>query len=306
MESKMKIEEVKKVCFAGGGTMGCFNSLVIVLAGYDVMVYDVSPEALKILPERQQGIGQRLVEGGIIDPEALEGALTRVKTTTDPEEAAANADLFSESVFERLELKQETHALFDSILPDRTIMTTNSSYLLASEIDEPVKRKERFAALHFHLGSLLVDVAPGSKTSPETIDFLTRFAKKVNLIPIVLKKEKDGYIHNSMLMALLETGLNLVVDGYATFKDVDRSWMVPHGASGPFAIMDGIGLDLARDVLLGAKTRYPEKTEQLNKSIELLDSYVERGELGAKTGKGFYTYPDPAYSRPGFLTGEEE
>ncbi|MBW1710961.1 MAG: 3-hydroxyacyl-CoA dehydrogenase [Deltaproteobacteria bacterium] len=301
----MTIEEIKKVCFVGAGTMGCFNSMVTGIAGYDAVVYDVSPEALKHAPERQREIGAHLIETGVLTQDVIDAGLTHITFTEDPKEAVEEADLLSESVFERLELKRETHKQFDEICPPRMIQTTNTSSLLVSDIESAVKRGDRFAALHFHLMASFVDIAGGPRTSPETIDILKRFARSLGQTPIVLKKEKAGYLHNTMLGAFLNSALMLVIDDYADIRDVDRSWMLAHqGQAGPFVMIDGIGLNVLYDAAMeGAKDAVFGEAAQ--KVVDFMRPYIERGDLGAKTGKGFYTYPDPEWQKPEFLSGEE-
>ncbi|MCP4755472.1 MAG: hypothetical protein GY866_31805 [Proteobacteria bacterium] len=111
----MQAKTIKKVCFLGAGTMGCFNSLLAAAAGYDVFGYDISEDALKRVPERQREWGEALMERRSWDRDYLEAALSRVTLTTDPEEAAGDADFLSESVFERLDLKRNTHAQFEIV-----------------------------------------------------------------------------------------------------------------------------------------------------------------------------------------------
>lgn len=300
----MPIDEIQNICFVGAGTMGCFNSLVSALAGYDVTLYDVSGDTLKRVSERHQLLGGAMVEKWDISREKLESGFARVKTTADPAEAAGSADLLSESVFERVPLKREIHEQFDRLCPPKTIMTTNTSTLLVSQIEDAVARGDRFAALHFHLMATLVDIVPGPRTDPKTIDVLQRFARSIGQIPIVSNRENRGYLHNAMLVDWLKAGIRLVAEGIADFQDVDRSWMIVHQDSGPFAVMDGVGLNVAFDIIDG---EYQETGDVgLKKMADLLRPYIERGELGMKSGKGFYSYPEPEFLQPGFLQGKEE
>ncbi len=188
----MPIKEVNKVCFAGAGTMGCYNSLIAALSGYGVTLYDISEEALEQVPERQLNWSETLVGQGIADYEAIQAAAAAIIRTTDPSEAALNADFFSESVFERLDLKREIHSLFDGLLPDHAIMTTNTSTLLPSKIEKAVKRGEKFAAMHFHQSTPLVDIVPGPRTSPETLDTVQRFVKSRGRCMSCSKKSVRG------------------------------------------------------------------------------------------------------------------
>jgi len=298
----MPIEEIKKVCFIGSGTMGCFNSLITSIFGYECVIYDRSEEALEKAPSTQREMGEMsMKDNEMLTLELLNESLTRIKYTSKLEDAVKDADLLSESVPERLALKRKVHKELDDISPSRTILTTNTSSLLVSEIEDVVKRGDKFAALHFHLGGSLLDIVGGPRTSPETIDTLKRFSRSIMQTPMVLKKEKDGYIYNSMLIALVKTAILLVIDGYADFQDVDRSYMAAIGQKiGPFGSMDGIGINVVFDVVKEQLNR--SNDEDFNRILNFLRPYVERDDLGWKTGKGFYTYPDPSYERLEFLS----
>ncbi|MFH1646260.1 MAG: 3-hydroxyacyl-CoA dehydrogenase NAD-binding domain-containing protein [Chloroflexota bacterium] len=299
------MDEVRKVCVLGAGTMGCRISLICaVRGGYDVAVYDVSGEALRRAPERQRQMGVMLVATGGITQEALDAGLARLTYTADPAMAAEGAGFLSESVTETVAVKRETHARFDKLLPAHAVMTTNTSSLLVSDIEDAVTRRDKFAALHFHgaLGSL-VDIMRGPKTSDETVDFLKRFARSIGEVPMVMKKEKGGYLYNTMLGSLIKSALTLAAGGYADPQDVDRAYMlVTRQPYGPFAMMDAIGLNIVHDAGQSLVREDAEVTQE--QMMAFVKPYVERGELGAKTGKGFYTYPNPAFQKPGFLDGE--
>jgi 3-hydroxybutyryl-CoA dehydrogenase len=296
----MPIEEIQKVCFIGAGTMGCFNSLVTAIFGYDCIVYDISAEALAAAPGRQKELGAMAIQMGKLTQELLDGGLSRITYTDDLKAAVAGADLVSESVLERLDLKRKVHAELDAVCPGKTILTTNTSYLLVSEIEDAVGRGDKFAALHFHLGGALLDVVGGPRTSPETIDILKRFARSIMQTPVVGKKEKDGYLFNSIIFAMFKTAINLVAGGYATHEDVDKSYMAALGLPvGPFGSMDMVGLDIILETLESQATR--RDSDGCKTAVGLIAPMVERGDLGFKTGKGFYTYPGAAYQQPDFL-----
>jgi 3-hydroxybutyryl-CoA dehydrogenase len=182
-------------------------------------------------------------------------------------------------------------------------MTTNSSSLLVSEIEDVVKRGDKFAAMHFHGFGTVVDIMRGPHTSEATVELLKRFVRSLEEVPIVLKKEKDGYVHNTMYIALLQSAASLVIGGYTDIEDVDRSWMAVHRSmAGPFGMIDGVGLDVAMNVAEAQAQR--GRGEVWQEMADFIRSYVKRGELGVKTGKGFYTYPNPSYQQPDFLKGK--
>ncbi len=298
------IEEIKTVCFVGAGTMGCSNALVAAISGYNVELYDISEDTLKQVPKRFKEFAPFLIGGGYCTPAQLGAAFPRISAGTDLAKATANAELVSESVYESVELKREIHQKLDEICPDKTILTTNTSSLLVSQIEDVVERGDRFAALHSYMGSRLVDIVAGPRTTPETIDILKRYAESLELVPLVLKKEHPGYIMNVLLHAVLLTADALVIEGIASREDVDRTYMAKlKTPMGPFGIMDMIGLDLIFSQLDKKPDNRPSDTLKA-KVVDYFEPYVKRGEFGMKTGKGFYSYPAPSYQQADFLTSK--
>lgn len=301
----MTINEIKTVCFVGGGTMGCFNALLAGVAGYQARVWDHSPEVMEHLRDRLKEFGDWFVERGLFPADQLAAGLSRIHPIDDPQEACAGADLLSESVFERLDLKRHVHERFDRLCPAYTIMTTNTSSLLVSRIESAVRRGDRFAALHGHLGALLYDIVGGGRTSRQTIDILIRYVRSLGGIPLVLRKERPGYLFNAMFSPILGQAFVLLINGRASIQDIDRAWMIGRKAdAGLFAIMDAIGLNVILDGTM-ENLSDPVKAEAAGKIVQLLQPMADRGELGVKSGRGFYTYPDPVFADPGFPAGKE-
>jgi 3-hydroxyacyl-CoA dehydrogenase len=315
-DTKIKtIEEIETVCIVGAGTMGCMSSLVAAISGYQVELYDISEENLKQAPKRFKEFGPILIGGGYCTLAEFTAAFKRISFGTDLEKAVANADLVNESVTESLALKREVHQKLDQLCPDKTILTTNTSSLLVSEIEDVVKRGDRFAAMHSYMGSRLIDIVAGPRTATETIDIVCRYAESLSLVPLVLKKENPGYVLNSLLYSVNTTANALAVEGLAGREEIDRSYMVNFKAPmGPFGIMDMIGLDLIYSQM-GPDQRFRKMSlaqdrtrlkRLLGKIAECFKSFVERGEFGLKTGKGFYSYPAPSFAQAEFLNGSSD
>lgn len=288
--------------------MGQQIGLQCAMYGYDVVLYDIAPDMLETATARQKAILAGFVAEGQLTQEQAEATLARITTTSDPKEAATEADLLSESVPENPELKGKVFAQFNELCPPRTIFTTNTSTLIPSMLAEATGRPPQFAALHFHLDvwvSNVVDIMPHAGTSDETVELLYAFAKRIGQIPIICKKENHGYVFNAMLNALNSAALTLAANGIASVKDIDRAWIgIMKMPIGPLGILDRVGLHTAWEI-----SEYWAKVlgdQQLQKNADYLKEYVDKGYLGVKSGRGFYTYPDPAYQQPGFLTGEEE
>jgi enoyl-CoA hydratase / 3-hydroxyacyl-CoA dehydrogenase len=301
----MKIEEINKVCFVGAGSMGCFNALTAAIAGYQAVLYDVSTENLEQVRVRLREIAAMLTSYGLCSQDVVDNALIRIVVNETLEAAVSDADLVSESVFESLQVKREVHQQLDRVLPPQTILTTNTSTLLVSQIEDVVERGNLFAALHSHLGSPLIDIVGGPRTSPATIDILQRYVTSLHCVPLVLKKENPGYVLNAMLGPLLTTAMKLVIGNMASKESVDQAWMRNRNAPmGPFGMMDLFGLNIIYD-----SWQYKESTPEIDKDKEsilaFLTPFIERGELGMKAGKGFYQYPEPAYQQESFNNGDD-
>ena len=298
--------DIQCVCFVGAGNMGCFNATRAAISGYRVTLYDVSEESLQQALPRCEGFAAFLASSGYCTAEDIPAALARIALVADLEQATAEADLVSESVFERLDIKREVHRLLDETCPAKTIVTTNSSYLLLSEIEDVVLRGERFAAMHSYMGSALVDIVGSARTSPQTVATLERYVLSINAVPLVLKKEHHGYVLNAILGPVMATAMYLVTEGIGSVEDVDRAWMSRRAAPmGPIGILDVIGLNLIHDSWLHREDEGPVPGLR-PRVLALLQPMVDRHDLGISTGSGFYSYPDPAYQQAGFIDAGTE
>ncbi len=300
----MKSEDIQRILIIGGGTMGRQIALHFAIYGCNVVIYDIQEEFLTKALAIIQKMAGTYVHLKRITPEEAQAAIGRIKTTTLPEEAATDIDLVSESVPEDPVLKGKVFSLFHSLCPPRTIFTTNTSTLLPSMFAEATGRPGKFIALHFHdlRTNTVVDIMPHPGTDEETIHAVQGFAKRMGLIDIMLGKESSGYVFNAMLRAFLESAQTLAANGISSIEDIDRSWMgVMNMPIGPFGLMDSIGIDTSWKV-----TSYWAKQTgdaQLKKNADFLKQFVDRGEVGQKTGKGFYRYPGPLFRQPGFIAG---
>ncbi len=154
-------------------------------------------------------------------------ALQNLHFTTDPENASRNVQIVSESIPEDPELKGKTFRLFNDFCDPATVFTTNTSSLLPSMFAEASGRPDRLCALHFHdaVFSNIVDIMPHPGTSLQTLEIVKKFAAKIGQVPIVLKREHNGYVFNNMLMAVLDSALTLAEKDVASIEDIDKSWM---------------------------------------------------------------------------------
>lgn len=302
----MKVEDIRRVLIIGAGSMGQQIGFQCAIHGYDVALYDISPEMLDKAKERIKKLCERSVSSGNMTKEQSNEAIARIVATSSPLEAARDVDILSESVPEDPELKRKVLSQFNKLCPARTIFTTNTSLLVPSMFAEATGRPERFAALHFHdvRISNVVDIMPHPGTSRQTVDLLHAFARQVGQIAIVLHKEHHGYVFNTMLSSLLSAALKLAADDVASIEDIDRAWMgVMHTDSGPFGIMDSIGLKTIWSITDYWANKLDNPQARANAAF--LKKYIDKSLLGEKTKQGFYSYPEPAYRKPGFLDGDD-
>jgi 3-hydroxybutyryl-CoA dehydrogenase len=303
----MQASDIQHVTILGAGTMGQEIGLLTAVCGYRVTMYDINEAALRTALERQKALLRIMNKMGYLDAAENEGVLGRLRFTADAAQAAEDVDLVSESVPEVVQVKEGIYRQFAGLWPERTILTTNTSTLLPSMFAEATGRPAKFMALHFHPHvwiSNVADVMPHLGTAPETVQLVQDFAVRIRQIPILLQKESPGYVFNAMLKPLLNAAAGLVARGVATPEDVDRAFMgIMRTKLGPMGMMDLIGLDTVYRVTV-ASTELPGAAPQpgLPKILELVQGMMDAGHLGIKTGRGFYEYPNPTYTRPDFLT----
>ncbi len=301
-------EKIRRVVVVGSGTMGQQIGFQCAGHGVDVVLYDIAPEALESARGRIDAYAQGLVSGGVIGAEVRDSALARITMTTDASSAADDADLLSEAVPEDPGLKGRVLAEFDALCPPRTIFATNTSTLLPSQFAMATGRPDRVIALHFHLPvwvNNLADVMPHDGTRREVTERALEFARQIGQVPIELRREHNGYVFNAMYTAVNREAITMAEQGVASIEDIDRAWMhVTKSPYGPFGALDAVGLDTVLQITDYWARELPADP-QLRRNAEFLKAYVERGELGAKSGKGFYSYPDPAFARPGFIEGRQ-
>jgi 3-hydroxybutyryl-CoA dehydrogenase len=303
----VKVQEIERVSIVGAGFMGVQIGLQCALHGLSVRMADVSPQALEQAGQAQVEILDRREAAGEVSPSERTAALGRVQMATDLHEAVEGADLVIEVVPERLDLKRRVFAELDALCAPPTILATNSSSIRVSLIEGATAHPERLLNLHFYAPvwqRTMVDLQRGTATSDETFARARRFVRRIGCTPLVVLRESTGFVFNRVWRAVKRECLHLVDDGVASYEDVDRAWMIFNKMQiGPFGLMDMIGLDVIADI---ERVYYGESDDPRDAPPPLLTDKVERGELGVKTGKGFYSYPNPAFQDPSWLGGEPE
>lgn len=282
---------MKNITVLGTGVLGSQIAFQTAFHGFDVVAYDIDQPALDRAAERFESLSARYVADGVENAAdgGTQAAIGRIRLTSDLAEAAASADLIIEAVPENLELKQGIYRTLAAAAPATTIFATNSSTLLPSALAESTGRPDRFLALHFAneiWSHNTAEVMGTPATDPAVYDEVVEFAAKIGMVPIQIKKEKAGYLLNSLLVPFLQAGADLLVDGIAEPEAIDATWRIGTGSpAGPFEIYDIVGLTTAYNI-----SRMGGEKQQ--RFAELLkEQYIDKGKLGVATGEGFYTYP---------------
>ena len=298
--------KVRKVAVIGEGTLGVQIALMAVHYGNQVKTFDPDEKSFaRVL----QLIRQRIANSGrkTLPPfENLEAGAGKVQRCTSLEEAVADSQLVIEAIPERVEAKREVFQKLDRLAPREAIFATNSSSIPVSRIESATTRPEKCLNIHFYspdLGRNIVDLMGGTRTSRETMEAGEEWILSIGCVPLEVKKELLGFCFNRIWRAIKREALHMWAGGYVDFKDIDRGYMIWNGVSqGPFALMDQVGLDVVYGIEM---IYYHESQDPKDYPPEALKEMVERNELGVKTQKGFYRYPNPEYKDPGFLRMEK-
>lgn len=289
----MNIGDIRRIAVVGAGLMGHAIAQEFALTGYEVHTYNRSEEKLQQAEKNIRANLHMLMTIGMVTQEQTEQVLNNIHPSIVLEDVVADADVVIESVAENLELKREIFRQLDALCPERTILATNSSTLVPSLLASATRRPHKVVGAHYfyppHLLPL-VEVVCGPETSDETISIIRDLLIRAGKSPAVVRKEVPGFLGNRLQAAILREAISIVQRGIATPEDVDIVVKTGFGrryaAAGPFEIAEIQGLDL----LSAAAPYLMPDLESSPELAPVLKEKVERGELGMKTGKGFYEW----------------
>ena len=289
----MKPDEIRNVAVIGAGLMGHGIALEFALGGLDVRLHDISREKLDEGMLNIRKDFSMLVAAHLATQQQADAALQNIHPSIILEEVAVNVDVVVEAVFENLEIKRSIFSRLDAICQPGAIFSSNTSTLLPSSIASATRRPDKVLVTHYFNPPFLlplVEVVRGAQTSDETITVIVEFLKKLGKSPALVQKEVPGFIGNRLQMAMLREALSLIERGIASPQDIDvvikNSFGRRLSTAGVFEIFEIAGWDLIRQVALNLLPSIASSTEL----SPILQDKVERGELGVKTGKGFYQW----------------
>lgn len=276
------------ICICGAGTMGSGIAQVCATAGFRTILYDLSPEMVKKASDKLKADLRKLVDKQKITIEKKGEIEQHIHFTSSIEDC--RADLVIEAIIEKVEAKSDLFEKLVALNPSTTIFTSNTSSLSVSSLGGTIRTPQRFAGLHFFNPAplmKLVEVVQAEHTSPEVIGQLISFTEKLGKVPVVCR-DAPGFIVNRVARPYYIESLRLAEEAGIPFDTIDRLLESRGFRMGPFRLMDLIGNDINYSVSTSVY-------EQLNRPERLKPSYiqqekVEKGQLGKKTGSGYYQY----------------
>lgn len=312
---------MKKIVVAGGGVLGSQIAFQTAYCGFDVTIWLRSESSIGRTQPKLEAVKNAYIERinkmstqegksfsvwarGIADLEnfnkdeclkKVENAASSLKIELDLQKAVQDADLIIESMSEDLKQKEAFYQKLAPLIQEKTILVTNSSTLLSSKLAKFTGCPEKFLALHFAneiYFNNTAEVMAQSKTKPECFDAVLNFAKEIRMVALPVRKEKAGYLLNSMLIPFLFSALDLFANGVSDPESIDKAWTLGTGApKGPFQILDVVGLKTAYNIVL-MYVKIPSFLAPYNfKEIaKVLKKYIDEGKFGVSSGEGFYKY----------------
>jgi 3-hydroxybutyryl-CoA dehydrogenase len=297
-------EKIQKVAVVGTGSLGTQIAALASCFGCQVSAYDNDTDSMNSALESLRTIIKTSRRRPFLSLEDWEKGARQVKFCKELEEALRDSDLVVEAVPENLELKRKVFKTLDALAPRQAILATNSSSIPISRLETATAKPRQCLNLHFYnpaRGVNMVDIMGGTRTTAETIAAGYAWVRSIGCVPLTVKKEILGFCFNRIWRTVKREALHMWAEGFVDLKDIDRAWMIFTGMSqGPFGLMDNVGLDVVYDI---ETVYYNESKDAGDSPPDALKAMVEQKLLGTKTGKGFYTYPNPEYSRPDFLNG---
>lgn len=289
----MTADAIRTVALIGAGTMGPGMAAIFTSHGFEVRLADIKPEILERAKGTVETVFKTLAGGGLIDAKDVEAARMRLRYTLDVGEGVRGADFVVEAIPERLDLKQRLFREIEAQVSSETILASNTSGIPITELGKAVARPERVVGMHWsnppHLIPV-IEVIRGERTSDATVDATRGVVERLDMIPVLVRRDVPGFVENRILYAIMREALHLLEEGIASAEDIDTitKWGIGYKLAviGPLELLDVAGLDI-----------YDSVASYLNADLSsrrdvspLIRQKVEAGELGIKTGRGLFAY----------------
>ncbi len=318
--------EIKNVVVAGGGVLGSQIAFQAAYCGYNVTIWLRSKGSIERTQPKLDNLKKTYIDAieemanggawchGIADEGKLnkeeclanvEKAYSSLKLELDLSKAVKDADIVIESMAEDVKAKKEFYTKLAPLLPEKTILVTNSSTLLPSQFAKYTGRPEKYLSLHFANSiwkNNTAEVMSQDKTDSQYFSDVVSFANGIRMIALPVLKEKSGYLLNSMLVPFLLSALDLYANGVSDPESIDKAWKMGTGSpKGPFEIFDIVGMNTARNIIVQYQSVPGLLSPILKKMmmpynfkamLKLIDRYISEGKLGKSSGEGFFKWKD--------------
>ena len=317
----------KRIVIAGGGILGSQIAYQTAYSGFDVTILIRKEDSIEQVKEKLNNLHKTYLETidkmskkdaedywarGIASVDNFnkeeciknaDNALESIKIENEQEVALKDADLIVESITEIFDVKVAFYKEIADKLEEKTVIVTNSSTMLPSKLAKYTGREEKYLAMHFANSiwkNNIAEIMGHDNTDEKYFNEIVEFAEKIHMIPLAAKEEKSGYLLNSMLVPFLLSAMDLLANGVGDPETIDKAWTLGTGApNGPFQIIDVVGLETAKNIVLQYQ-KVPDLFDPLLKKmmlpynydgmLEILNKYIDEGKKGKAAGEGFYKY----------------
>jgi len=280
---------IRTIAIIGTGTMGRGIAYLSAVAGYDTILYDAETSALDAARASIESTLRKGVEKGKVADDVARASIERVHLANDLEPAVRGADLIIEAVPENFELKKDLFAQADLFCGEEAILASNTSSISITTLASSVERRDRFVGLHFFNpphAMKLIEIVRGDRTSDATLAQAREVAEKMGKTPIIVR-DSPGFATSRLGVAIGIEAMRMLEEGVASAEDIDRAMELGYNhPMGPLRLTDLVGLD----VRLGIAEYLAQTLGPRFEPPQILRDKVARGELGKKTGKGFYDW----------------